>query len=118
MKSVEHYTLKKGELFNDLVECNYFNADGTKDEDFDFTDVELEIDLRDPNGKEILELTIDVVENVPGKLVCQFSATPEQTAGFPLKKLVGDLKFSRADPAFGPYFPAGIEVKVLPAYTR
>ncbi len=117
-KPVERYTLKKGEVFNDLVEVRHYDADNVLVDDFDFTDMVLEVDLRDPSGKEIIELTTEVVENIPGKLVMQISATAEQTKTFPLKKLVGDLKFSREAPEFGPYVPAMIEVTVLAAFTK
>ena len=118
-RPTEKYTIKRGELFNDLVEVRQYNADGTLDATFDFSGFTMEVDLRDPDtGKEVQQLTVSTVENVPGKLVLQFQATAAQTNTFPGKTLVGDLKIFRTSPAFGPYFPASIAVTVLPALTR
>lgn len=119
-RPTEKYTIKRGELFNDLVEVRQYNADGTLDATFDFSGFTMEVDLRDPDtGKEVQQLTVSTVENVPGKLVLQFQATAAQTNTFPEgKTLVGDLKIFRTSPAYGPYFPASIEVTVLQANTR
>lgn len=117
MRATERYIVKRGEVFSDLVELFMYDADKLLKEDYDFTGISLDVDLRDPDtGKKYLSLTISEIENVPGHLVLQFGATGEQTALLPVKKLIGDLKFSSAE--FGPYMPAGIEVDIKEANTR
>ena len=103
------YTLKQGDLFQKSVE---FNLTG-----HDFTGSTVRCSLRDSGGKVVQDLTIVPVSNTSGQLVVQLQATGEQTALWPVQKLMGDIEISRTSPAFGPFTPADIIVDVKKQYT-
>lgn len=110
---MQQYTLYQGEVFDEPVEFQH------EDTTFDFARSTIESILRKDDVKGPIAHTFVITPNLRiGTADFRLQMSPEETAALKVGSYVGDIKYFRETPEYGPYIVAQYCIKVIKPSTR